>query len=381
MHSATKTLLAALLCAPLTALIPAYQADACLPPQPGVGFYAPPVLPAMRAEQAAIPIKLYFDHGAPSIEDFDVQVSNNKGVITEGITSIVYLTSRREPNWEPGDSTRRSALLIWRPEAGIDDGEHQISVKTLTPFARDIADTISFTVNISPDAPSAQLTPPTLNATLRATPIGADLACCPIAKTSSGGYVNTCTHDEVNRPQPLQEPTGALISCGDEVGSACELCWPTRYDANPTLEASWVPAADGVPAELTYYEVTLKSASSEKTGTFYGADTFNHSFGVNSQDPSYCVSITAFGLVNSAPVTAERCFDRADLPPFPADPGAITGVDPRIQCVAPEPPTEPNQGEAEADDGGCATPGGTSPIAPAAMLAALGLVGWLRRRR
>jgi MYXO-CTERM domain-containing protein len=133
-------------------------------------------------------------------------------------------------------------------------------------------------------------------------------------------------------------------------------------------------------------------------------------------DASYCVSITAFGF-DGQTATVERCFDRADLPALPADVGAVTGTDRRTECI---PPDEPDMGTADMDapdmsepdmdtpdmsgadmaadmdapdmsepgpktttsgDGGCTTPGGTSPIAPAAMLAALGLVGWLRRRR
>jgi hypothetical protein len=412
MIAPTKTFIAALICAPLTMLIPAQRADACSPPAPGIMFDGAPALPTMPASQAAIPIKFHYYNSSPGIENFSVQVFNNKGVETAGSLSIVQLIQTPHGT-QPGAFPQHNALLVWRPDADMDGGEHLVHVKSIpSPDAPGQEQTLDLSIDISPNAPVSQLGEPTLTAALKATPVGADQTCCPIPELSKGLNNGACIPEA---GYAVAEPLGAGVRCGDMQGDACELCWPQRYDAAPTLDASWAPAVDGLPAELTYYEVTLSSASAEKTGTFYGADAFVHSFGADNMDASYCVSITAFGF-DGQTATVERCFDRADLPALPADVGVVTGTDRRTECI---PPDEPDMGTADMDapdmsepdmdapdmsgadmaadmdapdmsepgpktttsgDGGCATPGGTSPIAPA-LLAALGLVGWLRRRR
>jgi hypothetical protein len=386
MHSSTKTLLAALLCAPITLLIPVHQADACSIPEPGYTFAPQPLLPTLPA-QAAIPIQVSGYGGDPlSRSGVSVQVTYGQEAFEiPGTITIIQLKGVNEQ----GLFHRHNELLIWRPDITMAKGEHQVIAKLLNP--RGNVETLSFTITIGEDTPAPQPAMPTLTASLKATPVGAAQTCCPIAKTSSGGYRDTCTGDAVAPTEGLQEPTGALISCGYEVGSACELCWPTRYDAAPTLDTSWEAAAGELPAALTYYEVTLKNGVIEQANTLYGLQrgTDSRKFEVNSADPSYCITVHAISILDGQRVTTERCIDRADMTPLPGDLGAITGVDPRMQCDDHDSADmgSADMGDADMDhsspgegEGGCATPGGTSPVAPA-MLAAFGLVGWLRRRR
>jgi uncharacterized protein (TIGR03382 family) len=391
-----NTSIAALLLAPLLLIAaPAQQADACSPPPPGYMFNGEPELPAMPFSQVAIPVVVswyYLD--SPSDDVFRFEVIGPDGAQVPGSIEVVQLDSRTSA------FSTNSALVIWRPDQQMTSGEFKVTATILpTPNTPSREQTLSFAITISRGAPSREIAPPELKATLSATAIGAAPTCCPIPERSKGVFVGEC-FDQTS--YDVQEPLGARVHCGMMEGEACELCWPTRYDGSPTLDASWVPAVDGIPAALTYYKIELK-ASDGQPSTFaaYGQGATERQFGVDSLAPKYCITLSAVSMVDDQSVSVERCVDRADMIPLPADPGAVKGTDRRMECVSP--PMEPDMGggadmgadmrednidfppadntSAEGDGCGCAAQGGQAPVAPAAMLAAFGLVGWLRRRR
>jgi hypothetical protein len=375
MHSATKFLLAALLCAPLTALIPAHQADACMPQLPGYRIEQIPVLPALHPDQVVIPIHLSNDRpfGDVALRQVIVKVTDAQGVEIAGSLQDLHITKKSNA---PIPFARFYSVIAWRPDMPLPSGDYQLTAEIVQSSEDKPSAPSTITLIVSEDAPKRQLAPPQISAALRAVPAGVDFTCCPLAKTSSGSYRDTCTGESSAPVEVLHEPQDARTSCGGEVGSACELCWPQRYVANPTLDVEWSLDDSNIPAGQRYQEVELSSDGNALVSP-YG---YINQFGAGHVAAQYCATVRVTSMIDGQSVTAQRCIARADMAPLPADPGAITGFDPRTQCVADATPAESAQGEAEAD-GGCATPGGTSPVAPVAMLAALGLVGWLRRRR
>jgi hypothetical protein len=387
MHSTTKTLLAALLCAPLTALIPAQRADACSPQLSGYRIDRIPVLPALHPDQVVIPIHFSYarlNDFAPEddiLMNAIVKVTNAQSAEIAGSIQDLRITKN---NNAPIPFARYHGVIVWRPDAPLPSGDYQLTAELVQRPGYESSEPKTITLTVREDAPKRQLTPPQISAALRAVPAGVDFTCCPLPQTSRGGYSDTCTGASIDPIQELQEPQEARISCGYEVGSACELCWPQRYVADPTLDVEWSLDDSNIPAGQLYYKVELSADGN----TLVSPDGYIDHFGAGHVAAQYCATVRVTSMIDGQSVTAQRCIDRADMAPLPADPGAIKGADPRMQCdghdsadMGSADMSEADMDHSSPDEGGCATPGGTSPGAPVAMLAAFGLVGWLRRRR
>lgn len=389
MPSPSQLALAALISTSAVMLAPTQQAAACSLPRPGYQFNDAPELPLMTSNKVAVPLPVswyYLEDGG--VSSFAVEVTGEDGALVAGRLELVVL--EEGASFEPG-----SAILIWRPEQPMQAGAYKGRADIVRAEGSPGGGSVEFSFQVSRGAPDRQLAPPSLDASLRATAVGRDETCCDVAERSRGFSGGEC-FDQSSYSVP--EPLGSMMRCGMMRDDACRLCWPTAYDADPTLDASWQPAEGSLDPLLTYYEVELYGAGiPPQTTRDYNALATSRRFGTGDSATSYCVRVRAISMVDDQTAEVERCIDRDDMTPLPADPGAVTGVDRRMECVS-QPGDDmggrPDMGGMEREDElefapstsasgdgcGCATQDARAPIAPLALLAAFGLIGWRRRR-
>jgi MYXO-CTERM domain-containing protein len=367
------------------------QASACSPPPPGYLFNGAPELPLMTSNKVAVPLPMtWYYIEDPGVSSFVVEVTGEDGAPVAGRLELVIL---REGGG--GFFETNSGLLIWRPEATMQAGAYKGRAESLRDPNSPGGSSVEFSFQVSRGAPDRQLAPPVLDASLRATAVGRAEVCCDVAERSRGFSGGEC-FDQSSYSVP--EPLGSMMRCGMMRDDACRLCWPTAYDADPTLDASWQPAEGSLDPLLTYYEIELYGAGiPPQTTRDYNALATSRRFGTGDSATSYCVRVRAISMVDDQTAEVERCIDRDDMVPLPADPGAVTGVDRRMECLS-QPGDDmggrPDMGGMEREDElefapstsasgdgcGCATQDARAPIAPLALLAAFGLMGWRRRR-